>query len=403
MHKLWLVARHEYRKIVRRRAFVLATIGVPIFFVVIMAASILTALGGNDPRPIGYVDQAGVLAARVMLPASGSDKPIEMRAFADESAARAGLEAGTLQGYYVIPPDYLKSREVQLYYWKDSPSDTAKKDFRDFLRANLVADLPQDIQTRLIDGFDVTVRSADGSREANSTDGSSFLLPFAVGLLFMFATFSSGGYLLQAVTTEKENRTIEVLVTSLTPEQLIGGKVAGLIGVALTQLLIWGGAIAVMLAVGGQYSETIRSIKVPGEFVVILLLFFFPAYLLLGGMMAMIGGAVTETRQGQQVSGILTLLFTAPYFLVALFLVNPDTPALVVLTLFPTTSFITITIRWALTQIPAWQLIVSWVLLVASAFLSVWAAARIFRTGMLRYGQRLDLRAMLGAVRTRAQ
>jgi ABC-2 type transport system permease protein len=71
----------------------------------------------------------------------------------------------------------------------------------------------------------------------------------------------------------------------------------------------------------------------------------------------------------------------------------------VALTLFPTTAFITVTMRWGLTVIPLWQLVVSWLLLVGSAGLSVWAAARILRVGMLRYGQRLTVRAMAQAVR----
>jgi ABC-2 type transport system permease protein len=73
------------------------------------------------------------------------------------------------------------------------------------------------------------------------------------------------------------------------------------------------------------------------------------------------------------------------------------------LTLFPTTSFTTITLRWGVASIPEWQLIVSWLLLTASAGLMVWAAARIFRVGMLRYGQRLNLRGMLHAVRVKAE
>ncbi|HEY4720934.1 MAG TPA: hypothetical protein VII92_03755, partial [Anaerolineae bacterium] len=72
-------------------------------------------------------------------------------------------------------------------------------------------------------------------------------------------------------------------------------------------------------------------------------------------------------------------------------------------TLFPTTAFVTITLRWGLSTIPIWELIASWTILVGSAIFSIWAAARVFRTGMLHYGQRLNLRAMLSAVRMKAE
>jgi len=72
---------------------------------------------------------------------------------------------------------------------------------------------------------------------------------------------------------------------------------------------------------------------------------------------------------------------------------------MVALTIFPTTAFLMIVMRWGATVVPVWQLAASWVLLVATAGLSVWAAARIFRIGMLRYGQPLDLRAAWRAVR----
>ena len=78
---------------------------------------------------------------------------------------------------------------------------------------------------------------------------------------------------------------------------------------------------------------------------------------------------------------------------------NPNSPLLVALTLFPTTAFLTVTMRWSLTVVPVWQMVLSWVLLVTTAGFSVWAAGRVLRVGMLRYGQRLDLRAALRALR----
>jgi len=118
--------------------------------------------------------------------------------------------------------------------------------------------------------------------------------------------------------------------------------------------------------------------------------------------MIAIGGAVTDHRQGQQIAGVLNMLFVLPMLFSALVFINPDGPVLVGLTLFPTSAMVTIMLRWGMTIIPFWQLAASWVLLTAAAGLSIWASARIFRLGMLRYGQALNLREALAGLRLRA-
>ena len=403
MAKVWIVARHEYARMVRRRSFVIGTLGLPLLLVVVMAISIVAATGDTDRRPLGYLDLAGVLDPDVHPPVRHADRDGELCAFAGESAARAALEAGEIQAFYVIPADYIQSGRVTLYTWDKEPGSAVRSRFDDLLAANLVAGLSDDVQRRAVEGVSVTVRSADGRRELDSNNLMAFILPFGAGLFFTFAVMASAGYLLQAVTTEKENRTMEVMITSIAPEQLIGGKALGLMAVSLTQLGIWGLAVGLGLAIGARWIEALRSARVPWASLAIAALYFLPAYALVAGMMITIGSAVTETRQGQQISGIINLLFTSPFFFVVLILANPDSPILVFLTLFPTTAFITVTMRWSLTVVPLWQMVLSWVLLVASAGASLWVAARVLRAGMLRYGQRLDLRALVRAVRLRAQ
>jgi ABC-2 type transport system permease protein len=119
----------------------------------------------------------------------------------------------------------------------------------------------------------------------------------------------------------------------------------------------------------------------------------------MGGFMIVIGSAVTELQQGQQIAGILNLFFMAPFFVLVILFANPDGPLAVALTLFPTTAFLTISIRWALTAVPLWQLGLSWLFLVTSALITVWVAARVFRLGMLSYGQRLGWASLKAALR----
>ncbi len=402
MHKFWLVFKQEYLKTVQRRAFWLGTFGIPVLIVAIVAISIAVVVSRGGGQPLGYVDHAGVLA-RGVYPEGASDKFTPMLAFPDEAAATAALQAGEIQAFYVLPVNYMQTAEVTIYYWEDWPGEAVQDDWSEFLRANLAASLPDDVRRRVIEGNDLVVRSADGRREASVANIVNLILPLVAGVFFIFAVMTSAGYLLQAVTDEKENRTVEILFTSLAPEQLIGGKAAGLIAVALSQLFVWVLTAVVGLIIGARFLEPLRVVEVPWTFLLVTALYFLPAFCLVAGIMTAIGSLVTELQQGQQIAGVLNLLFTIPFFFVALALFNPDSPILIALTLFPTTAFLTVIIRWGMTTIPTWQLILSWLLLAVTAGLSVWAAARIFRVAMLRYGQRFSLRGAVQILRAGGQ
>ena len=400
MVKPWLVIKHEYGTMVRKRSFLLSTLGVPALIVVIMAISIFFASGSSDERPLGYVDQSGVISAQPQVAAS-QDQPVAIMPFADEQAARDALAAGTIQGFYLLPADYQQTGQVTLYYGQDLPGQDVRDSFDVFLRTNLAAGQAPDVRQRLVSGVDVTVRSADGRREFSEAGVLNILLPFAAGFFFIYAVLASSGYLLQAVTAEKENRTVEIMATSLSPLQLIGGKALGLMAVALTQLLVWAVALVIGLVAAAQFFPEVRAVEIPWGLLGIVLFWFVPSYALMAGLMISIGSTVTEMQQGQQIAGILNLLFVFPFFLTVMIFTSPNSPLMVLLTLFPTTSFLTVSMRWAVTAIPLWQLAASWILLVISAGVSIWAASRIFRVGMLRYGQRLELRGVLAAIRGR--
>ena len=399
MGKLWLVAKQEYLGRVRQRSFLVGTLSILAIIAVIMGITAFIVMGGRDDRPLGYVDHAGVFAAP-LVPAAGGP---EIRAFPDEAAARGALGAGVIQAFYVLPEDYLSRRAVTLLYGKDKPGERVHGAFDDALRAALAARAlagraPAEVRQRLIEGSQVTLRSLDGRRQIDPSSIIDALLPFLAGFLFILATVSSSGYLLQALTAEKENRTAEVMITSLTPLQLVGGKSVGLMAVSLSQLAIWLGVAIVAIAVAGRYVPELRGLHVSPDLVVIILLYFLPAYVLIAGLMTAIGAIMPDQQQGQQIAGLLNMMFFIPYFLAAILFTNPNGPLAVALTLFPTTAFTAITVRWGMTTIPTWQLAASWVILVVSAIFCVVFASQIFRVGMLTYGQRLDMRGIRAAL-----
>lgn len=394
-----LIARHEFRKMIGTRTFLATTIGVPLLIVVIIGIGVLAAFLGRDDRPIGIVDQAGILTAGV-VPAN-QDELLTVITFPDETAARFALSEQQIQAYYLLPPDYPFNPQIDQYYWEDTPDRDARQTVSAYVRANVLGSVPAEAQLRLSEGAEVTTRSADGRREVRSDDFMSVLLPFVAAFLFVFAVIGSAGYLLQVVADEKENRTMEIMITSVTPLELIGGKALGLMAVTLSQITLWVFTIVVSLIVGARYIEALQGVTIPWSLLLVVVVYFLPAFALVTGLMTAIGGAVTQVQQGQQIAGILNLLFLLPLFLIVLFLNDPNSPLLVALTLFPTTSFMTVTMRWGLTIIPAWQLVLSWLILAGTAVFSIWAASRIFRAGMLHYGQPLRLQAVLTALRAR--
>lgn len=400
MPKLWLVAKYEYRKMVGKKSFLIATLGVPLLIIAATVVVVLVAINSEDSRPLGYVDHAGILRPDALTTLGDDKKRVAIRAYPDAAAARAALKAEEIQAYYIIPADYLQQPTVERYYLEKEPGSRACEDFWDFMRAGLVLQqLPEETQARAFYGAELTIRTGDGKRELGSHDGLSLVMPFAGAIFFFIVVLSGGGYMLQAVTDEKENRTMEILATSLAPEQLIGGKAIGLMAVALTQVGAWVIALAGGLLIGAQFVAELRALQVPWGLLGITALYFFPAYALVSGLMTVIGASVTEVQQGQQISGIINMLFTFPLFFLSVLIAEPNSPLAIALSLFPTTSFTTILMRWGLTVIPFWQLAASWLLLVASAAGSVWLAARVFRLGMLRYGQRLSLKGILTDLR----
>ncbi len=399
MRSFWLIAKHEYRRTVVRRGFVILTAAIPLGMVALVALGILVEGMGTDGRPIGYVDRSGALDPSLHAALPDAEDRVQVRAFPDEETARTALEGEEIQAFFVLPADYPQTLHTDLYYLEEPPSDEAWGDFDDFVRINLLAAMPEELQHRLFEGPDITVHDVVSNREFGESSIINIILPFVATFFFFFATMSAAGYMLGVVAGEKENRTIEIMVTSVTPGQLIGGKTVGLLAAALTQLAIYVLAAVVGLMVAAPSVPELQRVVVPWEYLGLMALYFLPTYALIAAVMVAIGGAVTEVQQGQQIAGILNLVFLLPIFLLPLLFGNPGHPLIVFFTFFPATSFLTVSLRWGLGTVPLWQIGISWVLLVAATVLMVWAAARIFRAGMLRYGQPLNLKAAMAAIR----
>ncbi len=399
MHNYWLIMRHEYRRMVVRRGFLLGTLAVPLAIALLIGFAVMVELSQISDAPIGYVDNAHFLDESVQTTLPNTEKRVAIIAYTDETNALEALNAGNIQAFFVFPPDYPTNRATDLYYLRQPPDNSVWEDFDDFVRANLVRSLPLAQQTRLLEGSNIIVEDTVSQRRFSEQGIVNVLLPIVGSFFFFVATMTASGYMLRVVADEKENRTMEIMLTSITSRQLIGGKAVGLLAAALTQLLIYVLTVIIALKVAAPYVPELQEVEVPWGYLGVMALFFFPSYGLDSALMIAIGSAVTELQQGQQIAGLLNLIFVVPLFVLPLLFENPNSPFVIFLSLFPTSAFLTISLRWGLGTVPVWQLVTSWIILTGAMFLTIAAAVRIFRAGMLHYGQPLNAKSVLAALR----
>lgn len=399
MSKIWQIVKYEYTRHVLRRRFLFSLLSLPFAVIVMIGVTLLIGRVSTDTTPVGYIDLSGALANPVeQVPSDDVFNPvIEFRPYQNRDQARADLESGAIQAYFVLPEDYPQDPNTELFY-QEEPDSSVQYQFADFVRNTLLSNEDVDPQwvTRLKDGSLVTVYSLDGSRQMREDQWYQIFTPFIAGFMFIIVVMTSGGYLLQAVVEEKENRTMEIVITSVTPGQLMTGKIIGDIAVGLTQLIVWLIFGWIGLEVAGNYFPFLQDFSVSTNDIVTFLVILLPAFVMVAALMAAIGSTMTEMREAQQVSQMISIPMTIPYYLTASIMMNPNGPVAIFLSFFPLTSPITVLMRMTLTVIPTWQIALNIAILVVSAVFAIWFAGRAFRVGMLQYGKKLSIKDVFG-------
>ncbi|MHB0875569.1 MAG: ABC transporter permease [Anaerolineae bacterium] len=393
---LRIVTGSEYRRRMGRVGFLVGAFALPLVVLVgIVLAGYLAVSSSESAKPFGVVDEAALLTNPRQLPEAEAPQFVP---YPDEQAARAAVMAGEVGAAFVIAPDYATSRQVTSLS-EGTLGGGLRSTFLRWLRWNLAAGLPDDIAARATDGVDLVTRSLDGRREFSERTWPNVVIPFVAAILFFIIVIGNASDALRAVVDEKESRTMEILVTSVSPNELMAGKILAIFLVGVTQLLVWSVVLGVAIVVAKQRIPELSAFQLDWSFVAIVALAFLPAYVLIAGLLAAAGAISSELREGQQLSTFVTLPTFVPAWFTALFIANPNSPLAVALTLFPLTAPLSLSIRWSFATIPTWQLVLSIGILMASAVGSIYAAARLFRAGMLRYGQRLTWSEVRRALR----
>ncbi|MBN1965051.1 MAG: ABC transporter permease [Anaerolineae bacterium] len=236
LRKIWLIARREFTYNFRRRSFLFSAFGVPIFVFVlwffIFGSAEETAEATGTLGDIGYVDLAGFLSDPV-------EEPEDYVLYADQDAAQAALLAGDIGAYFVISEDYLNTGLVDAYAFQGIPTGIEIQ-LEDFLDANIVRLAPPGLPIdRLLHPMDVRLVETGTGGEVDGEDAlmGEFLSAIVFAMIFLMAVNTTSQFLMSAVVEEKENRMMEILVTSSRPLEMLWGKVLGMGALGLVQIV----------------------------------------------------------------------------------------------------------------------------------------------------------------------
>jgi ABC-2 type transport system permease protein len=415
MFKTWLVAQREYMYNLKRPSFLFSAFGTPIMIVGIWILIFAFNSGGESDEvmlPVyGMVDQAGVLLdeePRTMAfdpDDEGNVESYEYVPYASEDAARAALDAEEINGYYVISADYYQTALVERYSYTDSVPGGADALFRRLLIMSLTDDV--DIDDKLIERVydtvgEMQVTLLDSGRELSQNALPVLLLtPMFFGIIFFMAAQTTSSFLMNGLVEEKKNHIMELVVTTITPMQLLLGKVLGLGLLGLTQALVWVFVIIFAFIVGPQFEalSVLGDVDLPFDLLIIGLIYFVLGYFLIASMLSVVGVLAGSEQQSNQYTLIVMIpTYFIPIFSAVSFIENVNGPLPVALSIIPLTSPLSMILRVGFGAVPLWQIALSMGLLLLTSIIMAWLAARIFRWGLLLYGKKIRPRDILNAM-----
>ena len=402
MNKALIIVKHEFWQTVRNRSFIILTLALPVL--VILGVGIYQGVqhwyhpGAPQEEKIGYVDHTGMFGNFTREPG------VQFVLYTDEETAKDALLAKDVKEYLEIPADYLSSGVITRYTTSRevAPSTKTTGQITDFLISNL---LVGQVSPQVLERVETPVLLASvrlneaGEIASNQNVVSSFVVPIVFAVLFMISIFFSSGFLFQSVTEEKENRVMEILLSSVSSGQLLVGKVLGLGMAGLLQVAVWLVTVEVFSRVASGIIPALSDLSIPVSLFGWGILYFILGYLMFAALYAGIGSISATAREGQGWSTIFVLPAILPYYFSYFIVSNPEGAVSRTLTFFPLTSPITSMIRLASGAISAWQIALSLIILAGSVVLIMWLASKIFRVFLLMYGKRPALREIVRYIR----
>jgi ABC-2 type transport system permease protein len=428
MNKIWLVIKREYLTRVRNKTFLLSTILLPLVMVLFISGSVFFAAKSEGKKKIAVEDKRNELAK--FLKSDTSKMEFTFNAGVDTSNF---AERGYDGFLYAVDSS---GRHFLLKTVKAASNETMDK-LKNKLNSAYVSSklLEKNISVEQIDSINTASSSyytVDNTDEKNKNVNAAINtgIGFVSGIIIYITMFIFGAMVMRGVMEEKTTRIAEVIISSVKPFQLMMGKIIGIGAVGLTQLLLW--IILIFLISAAAFTflphdimQQVQDIQNhpgmmtsnPGQFsaaakgianltnlnwpliVGFFLFYFIGGYLFYSALFAAVGSVINEDPQEAQ-----SLMFPIMMPIVFGFIImssnidKPDSPIMVWASIIPFTSPIVMMGRLASSP-PFWQLAVSMISLIVGFIFTTWAAAKIYRTGILLYGKKGSWKEMIKWVR----
>jgi len=357
----------------------------------------------SQPQPIdelseGYLDHANIIKNK---PAWFDEE--RLIAFEDEADAKQALRSGKISGYFIIQPDYIESGDIRYVSENFNPMTPMETGWAidALIQFNLLGgDLERfevyqnPIQLKYVD---LEPDVIEDSIEMGSP--IAFYIPYGMTMLFYILIVTSASLMMNNVAKEKENRVMEILVTSIKPRELLTGKILGLGLVGLLQLVVWLGSALVMLRLSGRTLQIPPELQLSPAILIWGVVFFILGYLIYGTIMAGVGALVGSVKEASQATFIVILPILIPLMMISSIINMPNEPLAVILSLIPFTAPNTIMTRMVVTTVPLWQLLIAIGGMIITILILIRAVSGMFKAQLLLTGQKFSLGLFLKALR----
>ncbi|MGA7298540.1 MAG: ABC transporter permease [Rhodanobacteraceae bacterium] len=436
LNKVWAVVRREYVERVRSKAFLISTLLLPVMIVFFAVVPAMMMSGGAHTTRVVVVDASGQgLGARIaeslgkeklegdtsppryrisVQQVAGDPQPMRDQLIARVDKKSAQGEA-PIDGVLVVSADTEETGKAG-YYGNNVGSMKSMQHLQSSLGKVLAgarlaqSGIDASVVSQAMRPADLSTAKVSDGKLTGQSGAASFMIAYFMGFILYIAILIYGQRTMTSVIEEKTSRIMEVLASSLTPFQMLLGKVLGVGAAGLTQMVIWGGTVflittqrAQVASLFGVSPDAMQSFPIPtmsGSLLVIFLLYFVLGFLLYGALYAAIGAMCNTIQETQQYATFVTMGILVGFFAVFALINNPNGDLGVTMSFIPFFSPFTMPVRWSLAAVPISQLLLSLALMVVGLLACVWLAGRIYRTGILMYGKKPTFRQLLRWLRT---
>lgn len=413
MHNVRMIMRREYRERVTKKSFWIGTAVFPVLMGgLILGSAFLASVQTAKERKIALVDATGEIAPAVKEKLSaaklkdGTPKWIVEIAPPSGSidqarkALRGRVLSKELFGVVTIGSNIEADDNFNFYGMNVSDIGATieiQSALHDAVVSSRLKNSHLSIDEKTLDSLTKhidlqTFQETESGEATKKGFGEALFATFGFVVLLFMSLLIYGIAMLRGVLEEKQTRVMEVLLGSVTPNELMTGKILGIGLVGLTQMVIYmltAGALRVVVAVkmAGGNAAWIQDALAPAK-LVYFVLFFLLGYFFYTALFAAVGAVCNSEQEAQNLQQPLTMSLMIPYIMTFFFVRNPDHIAAVIMSLIPPFAPMIMFTRLSIGSVPAWQVALSLTLLIGSTILVFRAAAKIFRIGILMYGKR---------------